>query len=320
MKKILLFLLIFFLSGCSLNTLLVMGEINKVRLVQNTSYVKHYRAYFQRTHLRSIRHGKKHLYFYNRRKRDFAILLHPKNSYILYSFSHPGNVVRIRSDRKHGYSYMLRTLRHKGYRPTSPHTVGYTAHLSLRRYKKVKTYRVDVRDYRRLQQLYKKAIRTYNPKVIQNVRTKLPKVLIYSYYKKYKARATTWEQFRALKIIADKLSLEKSATLKEKPTEEESEETVTVAKKEENTKPDYHYYLKKAHYNELNHYLSTPEAKRTLSYAQYNTLQKRNNHLKEKKLLEEGSLEELITAYKKNKNPKYKAKIMQRIKTIQEKQ
>jgi hypothetical protein len=323
MKKIFIILLLFVLSGCSLDGLVVFGEINKVHVVQNSSYVKHYRAYFQRTHLKPIHHGKKYLYFYNKRSKDLAILLHPKNKYILYSFSHPGVTIKIRSDRKHGYYHMLKLLRHKGYRITSPHSVGYTAQLSLRRYKKVKTYRVDVRNYRQLLSVYKKAIRTYNAKEIRNIKTKLPKVLIAPYYKKYKAQATTWEQFRALKIIADKLHLEEPATKKEPVMQEEAEEEEDVETpvditKEEHAAKSYEYYLQKAPYAELNSYLSSPESKNTLSYVQYNMLQKRNNHLKEKELLKNGSLEELITAYKKNKNPKYKSKIMQRIKEIQE--
>jgi len=328
MQKIFIFLLLFALSGCSLDSLVIFGEIDKVHVVKNSSYVKHYRAYFQRTHLKPIRHGKKYLYFYNKRSKDLAILLHPKNKYILYSFSHPGITIKIRSDRKHGYYHMLKQLRHKGYRITSPHSVGYTAQLSLRRYKKVKTYRVDVKNYRQLLSVYKKAIRTYNAKKVQNIKTRLPKVLIAPYYKKYKAQATTWEQFRALKIIAGKLHLEEVGIKKEPKIQEESttpeakieaEEPSSDINQKKRTGQSYEYYLKKASYTELNHYLSSPESKNTLSYIQYNILQKRNNHLKENELLRNGSLEELITAYKKNKNPKYKSKIMQRIKEIQEK-
>jgi len=39
--------------------------------------------------------------------------------------------------------------------------------------------------------------------------------------------------------------------------------------------------------------------------------------LQEEDLLQNGSLEKLITAYKNNKDPRYKSKIMQRIKEIQ---
>jgi len=329
MRKILLSLFILLLAGCSIDGLAVWGELNKVQVVQYNTYVKSYRAYFQRSHLRTIRHGKKYLFFYNKKSRDLAILLHPKNRYILYSFSRPNKVIRIRSDRKHGYYHMIKALRHKGYRVTAPHTVGYTTKVSLRIYKKVKTYRVEVKDYQHLQNLYKHAIRSYDAGKITKISTRLPKVLIDPYYKKYKAQATTWEQLRALDLIADKLrlekpvatkeKLEKPVTTKEKTVYQKTQPKITHNTQEDNAKQIYIYYLKKASSHELDRYLSGSEAKKTLSYEQYNTLKRRNNYLKEKKLLENGSLEELITAYKKNKNPKYKSKIMQRIKEIQKK-
>jgi DNA-binding SARP family transcriptional activator len=67
----------------------------------------------------------------------------------------------------------------------------------------------------------------------------------------------------------------------------------------------------------LQNYLSTSDAKSTLSYSQYNTLKKHYSKLQEEKLLREGTLEELIAAYKKNNNPKYKAKILARMKKLQ---
>jgi hypothetical protein len=215
---------------------------------------------------------------------------------------------------------MIKMLKRKGYRVTSPYSVGYTAKVSLRRYKKVKTLLVEVKNYQYLQSLYRKAIKTYNAKGIKNIRTRLPKVLIESYYKKYKARATTEEQLKQLNIIAAKLHLNGSVLKTEKVSEEKKEATepqIQTDTKEDTPEQLYSYYLKNASYYELNNYLSTAEAKSTLSYTQYNKLKKRNSQLQEKDLLENGSLEELITAYKKNKNPRYKSKIMQRIKEIQ---
>ena len=322
MQKIFIFLFLFLFSGCSVNSLILWDELDKVKVVKQNTYIKHYRAYFQRSHLQSIRHGKKYLYFYNKRSKDLAILLHPKNKYVLYSFSHPHVVIKIRSDRKHGYYHMIKMLKRKGYRVTSPHSVGYTAKVSLRRYKKVKTLLVEVKNYQYLQSLYRKAIKTYNAKGIKNIRTRLPKALIESYYKKYRTQATTQEQLKQLDIIAAKLHLNGSAAKTEKVPEEEEETEAQIQTVTKENRPEqlYSYYLKNASYYELNNYLSTSEAKSALSYAQYNTLKNRNSQLQEKDLLENGSLEELITAYKKNENPRYKSKIMQRIKKIQKSQ
>ncbi|OQX50516.1 MAG: hypothetical protein B5M46_00180 [Epsilonproteobacteria bacterium 4484_20] len=307
MQKIFIFLLLFLLSGCSVNDLMVWGEINKVQVVKQNAYVKHYRAYFKRDHLQPIRNGKRYLYFYNKRTEDLAILLHPGNRYLLYSFSHPHLVIKIPSDRKHGYYHMLKVLKRKGYyRIVSPHTAGYTAHVSLRRYKKVRTYLVEVKDYRHLQNLYREAIRTYDAKKIEKIKTKLPNILIGSYYEKYKAQAATQEQLKQLDIISAKLH-----------SDEETQARSGTEAKNDTGEQLYSYYLKDASYYELSNYLATSEAKSTLSYSQYNTLKSRNSQLREKDLLENGSLEELITAYKKNQDPRYKSKIMQRIKEIQ---
>ena len=318
MQKILLVLFIFLISGCSIDGLIVWGEINKVQVVKQNTYIKHYRAYFQRTHLQSIRHGKKYLYFYNKKTRDLAILLHPKNKYMLYSFSHPNTVIKIPSDRKHGYYHMIKVLKRKGYRITSPHAVGYTVKISLRRYKKVKTLLVEVKNYQYLQDVYKKAIKTYNAGKIRNIKTRLPKVLIESYYKRYKARASTQEQINQLNIIARKLHLQQSVSSKEEIIQKENTQSQTsIDTKENTTKELYSYYLNHASYYELNNYLSASESKNALSYTQYHTLKRKNSQLQEEDLLQNGSLEKLITAYKNNKDPRYKSKIMQRIKEIQ---
>ncbi|BAF73181.1 hypothetical protein SUN_2241 [Sulfurovum sp. NBC37-1] len=319
MWKILIFLFLFLLSGCSINSLTMWGELDKVHVVKSTPYVKHYRAYFQRTDLHTIQKSKKYLFFYNKHTKDLAILLHPTYKYVLYSFSHPNLVIKINSDRKHGYRHMLKILKRKGYRVISPHSVGYTTHIALRRYKKVKTILVEVKDYQHLQSLYKKAIRTYNAKGIKHIQTRLPKVLIDSYYTKYKAQATTWEQSEQVEIIASKLRLNEPIPEKEEISQKkEVEAKITTDIEENNTEQLYTYYLKNASYYELNNFLSSSEARSTFSTTQYNNLKIRNQRLEEKNLLENGSLEELITTYKKDKSPIYKQKIMQRIKEIQQ--
>ncbi len=77
----------------------------------------------------------------------------------------------------------------------------------------------------------------------------------------------------------------------------------------------YSYYLKKASYEELNIYLTKGETKNHLTYNQYNQLK---DKLKEEKLLQDGSLEEVITAYKRNKDPRYKTRSLELMKKAQE--
>ena len=338
MQKILLLLFFFLLNGCALNSPFLSGEVDKVYVVKHDSYVKHNRAYFTRIDLKPMRNSNKYLYLYRAKDNNLAILLHRKNKYHLYSLSHPDKKEIIFKTRyKTKDRTVLKNLRRKGYRPISPATVGYISRVSMQRYKDVKTLLVEVKDYSRLQKMYKKAIRTYNANNIKYIKTKLPKELIYSYYKQYHKRAKTQRQLEQLQIIARKLQLNSAraiaATTKEDSKKEtEVTEAETVPKKVEEKIPEkmkvnkvietpkevrkpYSYYLKNASYEELNIYLTKSETKNHLTYNQYNQLK---DKLKEERLLQDGSLEEVITAYKKNKDPRYKTRSLELMKKAQE--
>jgi hypothetical protein len=75
--------------------------------------------------------------------------------------------------------------------------------------------------------------------------------------------------------------------------------------------------LHTAPYEELRSYLSEEDVRENLTYNQYRKLKER---LEEEELLREGSLEELIAAYKENKDPRYKAKILLLMKKVHETQ
>jgi hypothetical protein len=333
MKKTLLILFIFLFGGCSLDQVMLWTGLNRVAVVKQTPYMKQYRVYFERNGLKPVRHGKRYLFFYNRKSKDLAILFHPAGSYKLYNITHPSLLPTIvRSDRKHGYRTMLRTLRKKGFRPANPSQYGFFASVSLRRHKGVKTYRVDIKDYRRLIAVYKHAIRTYDAGKIRRVRAKLPLSLIQNYYTRYQSKASSAKQKQQLHIIGTKLGLYRQTTTSKKEeshitetkTEEipvvQTEAEIPAVQTEEEAKPKdlYSYYLHTASFYELQNYLSTSSARNQLTYQQYNTLKAHYNYMKEEKLLREGSLEELIAAYKKNNDPKYKAKILTRIKALQQ--
>lgn len=258
-----------------------------------------------------------------------AILLHTKKRYKLYSLSHPEKKEAVFTKK---YNSVIRYLKRKGYRYVTPQKAGYLITVSRRRYKGVKTILVDMKDYSHLMELYQKAIRTYSASEIKSIHTKLPKILIYDYYKKYLRKANTPAQNKQLQIIAQKLGLGmKSAQKTQKPeeqtvdNEDEKLSTETMTEEKNGTtiiqtakvaKP-YSYYLHDAPYEELNSYISSGNAQKELTYNQY-------RNLKEKfygeKLLREGSLEELIAAYKKNKDPRFKSKIMLLMKQAQSKE
>ena len=303
MRTVVLFFFFLLLSGCSLNSLYVAGEINKVTVVQHAPYMKHYRAYFTRTELQIIKDDQKYLYLYNAKENDLGILLHRKDQYILYSLSKPEQqALAVNARPKTTYTHALKSFKRKGFTPiTSVDTVGYIVSVAPRRYKGVKTLLVEIQDYSHLQNLYKRAIKSYNADKIKNIKTKLPKQLVYEYYHRYEKRAKTQVQRSQLQIIAQKLQM---------TTEEE---------KSTKNKP-YIYYLNDASFDELSAYMSEDDTRDSLSYQQYTMLKGRETYLKEEKLLNEGSLEDLIAAYKINKNPKYKKRIMLLMKDTQENQ
>ena len=354
MQKVLLLLFFFLLNGCSLNSLLALGEVDKSQVVKHTPYVKHYRAYFTRNNLQPIIRGKKYLYFYNAKQKDLSILLKRRNQYILYSLYHPNKKADILYTSS--YRKIIIRLKHKGYHLASPSSIGAVSHVALRRYKGIKTILIEIKDYSRLQNVYKKAIKNYNARKVKHIRTSLPKRLISSYYKHYSKRAKTVHQQEQIQIIGRKLKLVSKASLKmtqkkpkpskkttlskkikksqkiEKkvaspqikqniiPVEKEVEEVkvVEVLEEPKEIKKPYMYYLHNASYYELNSYLTSGEARNELTYNQYNNLKKRRSTLKEEQLLKNGSLEALIAAYKKNKDPRYKTKILSLMKKVQE--
>ena len=361
MRKMILLLFFLLLNGCSFNNLFIGGEIDKVTVVKYTPYMKHHRAYFSRAQLKTIRGSKKYLYLYNAKTNDIAVLLHRKNQYVLYNMSKPKQqpyAINVTSKTK--YWQVLKGFKRKGFKIIkSLASVGYTASVSRKRYKGIKTLLIETQEYSRLQTLYKKAIKTYNASKIKNIKTRLPKSLISSYYAQYKKRAKTRTQLLQLSTIAKKLKLQapkvpgkpakkqkttpsKQKLRKDKPiiqVEEKSEgveEKIEVpstpivvqeapvikpiVKKISPPKPSgkpYTYYLKHASLSELSTYISNKATKNSLSYNQYNMLSRRKVVLQEERLFKHGSLEELIAAYKVNKNPKYKQRIMRLMKDKQ---
>lgn len=359
MRKIVLLLFFLLLNGCAVNSLFLGDEVDTVTVVGQSAYMKHHRAYFTRTQLHLIKDGKKHLYVYNRKTHDVGVLLHKNSQYLLYNMSQPNQaplIVNAKPDTK--YWRVLKYFKSKGFtRVRSLASFGIEASDSRQIYKGVKTLLIQIKDYSRLQARYRRAIKTYDASGIRSIKTKLPKHLIASYYRVYAKRAKTRKQLLALKTIALKVGLTppnipeakrpakkvaKESLPKNTSPAESVKETEAVQKTEETEKTSetipevtkvlprqspaqtpaqkpYRYYLKSASLEELSAYISHQATRNSLSYARYNRLTKRKKVLQEEKLLNEGNLEELIAAYKTNKNPKYKTRIMKLIKEKQEK-
>ncbi len=287
---------------------------------------------------------------------ELAVLLHRNNNdYSLYNFTKPETApITLRAKRKNSLSVALKTLKRQGYVRKNLNALGYDTNLALRRYKGVKTLMIEVKDFRRLKKLYMKAIQDYNAQEIRSIDTVLPQNLIYTHYENYRKRAKTSGRLAQLQIIADHLGFnsnipkktpvenkakvtkvpeqkkvikdtqpETIPTIKEKQEETPVVEVKNVPVQEVSIKPKkptkgYVYYRKRASLDELRRYLSKSETRSSLSYSKYKKLQRHANKLQEEKLFNEGSLEELIAAYKVNKRPKYKKRIMTLMKEKQE--
>jgi len=314
-----LFLFFLLFNSCSLNTPEFLGELNKVTVVKYTPHVKQHRAYFTRSELQIIKDGKKYLYLYHAKKNDLGILLHRNDQYILYNLSNPKQpALAMTENKKTTVTHVLKSFNSKGYHTiASLQSIGYISSISLKRYKGVKTLLVETQEYSSLQDLYKSAIRTYNADKIKNIKTTLPKQLIVDYYKHYEKRATTQDQLEQLQIIAQKLQINSKGIASQPQKEESIQDAPTENEPIENEsfilsyfqKP-YSYYLGKASLDELRTYIAQSATKSTLSNRQYTLLKQREASLKEEELFNQGSLEELIAAYKINKDPKYKKHIM----------
>jgi len=340
MRNIMFIILLFLLSACSFKNPFSSEEIGKVTVVNYAPYFKHHRAYFNRTHLKKLSR-KKYQFLYHAKKRTLSVLLHHKNRYLLYNFTKP-NDPTFSLLTKLNHKQVLKILRKKGYRPKNLHSLGFTAKVSLRLYEGVKTLMIEVKDYRRLQRLYINAIKYYDIKKIKSIKTLLPKSLIYTHYMQYQKRAKEKKEKDALRFIAHKLGFDDHLPKKQKkitpsprvntvkkqvvPTKKiEAKDIVRpkttpeqiVSTKPQRTTKSYMYYLHSASYNELRRYLIKKETSASLSYEKYKKLQKHAAVLKEEKLFNEGSLEELIEAYKINSDPRYKKRIMLLIKAKQ---
>jgi len=302
MYKIILFLLLILLNGCSFNNFLLKGEIDKVSVVKYTPYMKYHRAYFSRDQLKVIKNGKKYLYLYNEKNNDLTILLHRNNYYVLYNLSQPKKeVFTLKVNSRKKYTSALKQFKRMGYKTiSSPASKGYVVSESYKRYKGVRTLLIEVKEYTDLQKIYENSIKTYDASKIKNIKTKLPKSLILNYYMRYKKQATTHKQLTQLQIIAKKLQIKGPS----------SSSNINTSKKEQKKVKEDPEEKEDASINELSTYNPKNTTKYSLSYSQYRALKQREALLQEEKLLNEGSLEELITAYKVNKSPKYKERIM----------
>ncbi len=309
MRNILLAFMLFFFNGCAINQLFLSEEIDNVTVVKYQTYLKQHRAYFKRDTLKLVTKHDKYLFLYHTEKHELALLLHRQDTYKLYNFTKPDEPnITLTVQKKIRYKHLLTHFSGLGYKPVNLGDVGYTAKIALRKYKGVKTLMVETKDYSTLKQKYEKAIRTYDATNVMSIKTHLPKNLIYPYFENYKAKATTPEQLTQLQKVANKLRFQDEESVM---PDEELEKVIFTSSK------GYDYYLYRAPVNELERYLGKSKTKAALSQPEYKVLNTHLADIQEEELLSEGTLEELISKYKVNKDPKYKKRIMTLMKETQ---
>ncbi|HIQ26920.1 MAG TPA: hypothetical protein EYH42_00290, partial [Sulfurovum sp.] len=135
MRKTWLLLFLLLLSGCSLNTLFLQNEIDKVTVVKYTPYTKHHRAFFARDQFKIIKNGKKYLYLHHKKTNSLAILFHKNNSYILYNLSNPeAKAYSVQAKTKKSYTHALKSFKRQGYRTLAyPASKGFIVSVSHQR-------------------------------------------------------------------------------------------------------------------------------------------------------------------------------------------
>ena len=300
MKKALLFTLLLFFHGCSINQLFLTDEIDTITTVQQSRFVRHNRAYFSRADLLPLSGKKPFLLLTHKKRHDLGVLLHRGNTYLLYRFFSPSTPpIRFKANHRQ----LRKKLARYGYIPLgNAEHKGYVVHSGPRRYKGVKTYLIDITDYSKLKTRYQDAIRNYRSDMLSGIHDRLPKQLIEPYLRYYSQQADTEEKKKEIARIAEKLHIsldQKNAPPSLLPNSDQ---------------PSYHYYRYRASMYELGNYLNSPQSRAALTPAQYTILQHRLSTLQQEKLLHEGSLETLIAAYEENHDPRFKRRIMELLK------
>jgi len=295
------------LHGCAIGTLMVPKGVDRAEVVAFGSTIKHYRIYLERSRLRPILNHKKYLYFYHKKSKKPAVLIHRQKHYTLYSLTDPKQKpFTFLQSYKARYRHILRTLKTQGYQPlTYPAQIGFEIEVGYRRFKGAKTLLIEAKDYTTLIRLSRQAIRDYTLTPLERVEHSLPPHFISSYYQLYSTRATSPQQHEVLKVIAQKLQLtpnttpiseELNTTQRSKLVEERIRQRIQKLATQHNqtrakqiarrqhpqrtaapkTRPKpYRYYLQSASSAELTRYLLNPQSIKQLSSRQYGELMKR---------------------------------------------
>ena len=274
----------------------------------------------------------------NPNQQPMAVNANKKTRYwhALKSFKRRGFKI-IKSLASVGYTASISHKRYKGRKTLLIETQEYTRLLRL--YKQaIKTYNASKIKHIKTR-LPKSLIARYYKQYKKRATTRAQRIQLRIIANKLQMKAPyiPEQKTKKTKVSTKEVPTQEKKIIEKKPdtqiaTQQEEEVVTRTEEPRESVEPShqklaiptppadkpYSYYLHQASLNELSTYIANKATKNSLSYNQYNMLRHRKVVLQEEKLFKEGSLEELIAAYKVNKNPKYKARIMSLMKAKQE--
>jgi len=292
-----------------------------------------------------VLHRKDGYYLYHFTKPDASPLKLKKRRRItqhqmLRSFSKAG--YKIANLTREGYSAKVGLRRYKGIKTLMVETKNYQKlkklyEKAIRSYNASRVMRIHTPlpkkfIYPYFLYYYKRAKNMQQQKQLQAIASKLHITIPKRYLRKKSIKTIAPKRTKpVLKLKTPaKTPIQKPAAKVEKATSvpvphnpvvedtvQEEEEVDLTPVQEPPVKP-YNYYLHFASLYELSNYLDDPQSRYSLSHEQYRILKRRLTHLQEENILREGSLESLIAAYKQNKNPRFKQRILELMKKKQE--
>jgi len=287
------------IEGCQTPPLWTSSELNTFQVVSYGYDVRHYRAYFTRADLSLLPNKKRTMFFEHTKHHTLAVLLRRRNRYELYDMSDPSHPkIRFETPKPLSLSALYRRLRRYGYRPANLQKLGIQVAIAPRRYRGVKTWMIEIEDFSRLKKRYLKAIKLGQSALVRRLKP-IPAVLIAPELRAAFIAARTPKKRKALIRIARRLRINLP-------------ETSHPAQTSQSSSPHrFEYYLKRASESELRKILNTSTEKTKINSVQRRALRQRLHQLERDRLLKKGSLDELIDAYRREKDPLLKRRIME---------
>ena len=289
-------MLVFLLGGCQIPDFTAAFKLNTFHIVSYGNDVRHYRAYFLRKNLTFLPNGRRTLLAVHTKTQSPAIVIRRKGYDEVYDMATYRHIAfREKASKHRTLRTLQRFLARRGYRIVNTRNFGVHLTTGPRKYRGYKTWLIDLKDYSRLKRRYLQALR-HNPCRLKQLKP-IPADLIKKELRLAVSKRLNVSDRTCLYESAKRLHISLPSPQK-KPTPDRQN-------------PSFSYYISHASEKELRTLLHTKTYKTRFSTFQQRALRQRLRQLEHDRLLKHGSLEELFAAYKHNKDPRIKQRIMQ---------